>query len=165
MHTSLKWTVGAPTTHVLVLMYLTAEVRFSCPLSYGVQCCRVPKSVLLKDSQAEISRFYRTCQPGNLKGKNKFWKVGTEVAQCTGFMHTCFIAGKKVTWLELRKLRTTPGCDSGPHILRHPTVLWLHRYRRARMLKSIFHGDTNVAVQYQLSASNKGGTCTGHCTP
>ena len=51
----------------------------------------------------------------------------TKVGHCSAFMHTDSIADQNVNWLELRKLRTTPGCDGRPHVLWHPIVLYSNR--------------------------------------
>ena len=44
--------------------------------------------------------------------------LDTKFVRCTAFM----TADKNVNRLESRKLRTTLGCDAGPHVLRHPGV-------------------------------------------
>ena len=40
--------------------------------------------------------------------------MDAKIAHRTDFMHTGLIADGYVNWLELRKLRTTPGCNGGP---------------------------------------------------
>ena len=87
-----------------------------------VQYCRVPKNVLPKSGQAAIFRFLGTCQARKLKIRTVWIVVRKTCTLCCIEGHHLF-ADKNVNRLESRKLRTAPGYDAGPHVLRHPTVL------------------------------------------
>ena len=49
------------------------------------------------------------------------------LALCRALKRAVLIADKNVNLLESRNLRTVPGYNAGPHVLRHPTVLYLHK--------------------------------------
>ena len=88
-----------------------------------VQYCRVPKNVLPKNGQAAIFRFLGTCLAGKLKIRTVWIIVRKTCTLCCIEGHHLFV-DKSVNRLESRKLRTAPGYDTGPHVLRHPTVLY-----------------------------------------
>ena len=85
-----------------------------------------PKNASPKNGQAGVSRFFKNIPGWKVEDKSKFGKdvvlqhiLDTKFVRCTAFM----TADKNVNRLELRKLRTTLGCDAGLHVLRRPGVL------------------------------------------
>ena len=82
-------------------------------------CCR-------RTARLEFPDFLRTCQARSLR-IGMAWiiiqKMCAKFALCTSLKQTALISDKNVNRPESRKLRTAPGYDTGPHVLRHPTVL------------------------------------------
>ena len=77
-------------------------------------CCR-------RTTRLKFQDFLRTCQARNLKIRT-VWMCA-DLALCTTLKRAALVADKNVNQLELRKLRTVPGYDAGPHVLQHLTVL------------------------------------------
>ena len=81
-------------------------------------CCR-------RTARLDYQDFLRTCQARTLKIRTGWiivCEMCADLALCTTLKRAALIADKNANQLELRKLRTVPGYNAGPHVLQHPTV-------------------------------------------
>ena len=79
-------------------------------------------NTVLLGAEEHVADFLRTCQARNLI--RTVWiilhEMCTNVALCTALKRATLITDKNVNRLELRKLGTEPGYDTGPRVVRHP---------------------------------------------
>ena len=91
---------------------------------YSTVGCR--RTCCQRKTRLQFPDILRTCQAGNLK-----MRANSESGYRSHILHwfhvTGLITDKNVNWLEVRKLRTMPGCGGGPHIFRHPAVLYRNK--------------------------------------
>ena len=110
------------TVSYFVIYFSTSPHIHPQSVAYSTVGCR--RTCCRRTARLQFSDFLGTCQARKLKIRTVRIIVRKSCTLCCIEGHH-LLADKNGNRLESRKLRTAPGYDTGPHVLRHPTVLYV----------------------------------------